>query len=151
MKITMLTIGTRGEVQPMVALGLGLQAAGHKISIATHATFETFVRDSGLGFSLIDVDLEWFLRSRDGRAILDSGHNPVRTFRIFALTVKSLVLQMGTDCQAACQGTDAILYTIGGFFFGPTIAEKLNALWLQSPRRVQTARLVRKYKDERLC
>jgi sterol 3beta-glucosyltransferase len=58
MKITMLTIGTRGEVQPMVALGLGLQAAGHKISIATHATFETFVRDLGLGFSLIDVDKE---------------------------------------------------------------------------------------------
>jgi sterol 3beta-glucosyltransferase len=126
MKITVLTVGTRGEMQPLVALGLGLQAAGHKVSIATHATFETFARDSGLGFSLINVDIEGFLNSKDGRAILDSAHNLVRTFQIFARTAKSLVLQMGTDCWAACQGTDAILYTTGGFFFAPTIAEKLN-------------------------
>lgn len=126
MKITMLTIGTRGEVQPCIALGLGLQAAGYKVSIATHTAFEVFVRDSGLGFSLIDIDIEGFLNSKDGHAILDSGHNPVRTFQIFARIVKSLVLQMGTDCWAACQGTDAVLYTIGGFFFAPTIAEELN-------------------------
>lgn len=126
MKITLLTIGTRGEVQPCIALGLGLQAAGHQVNIATHATFETFVRDPGLGFSPINVDIEGFLNSKDGRAIMDSGHNLARTFQIFARTVKSLVLQIGTDCWAACQGADAILYTIGGFFFAPSIAEKLK-------------------------
>ena len=29
MRITILTVGTRGDVQPYIALGLGLQAAGH--------------------------------------------------------------------------------------------------------------------------
>jgi UDP:flavonoid glycosyltransferase YjiC (YdhE family) len=31
MRITVLTLGTRGDVQPYVALGLGLQRAGHQV------------------------------------------------------------------------------------------------------------------------
>lgn len=41
MKITILTIGTRGDVQPFIALGLGLQQAGYKIKIVTHSIFES--------------------------------------------------------------------------------------------------------------
>lgn len=122
----MLTIGTRGEVQPLVALGLGLQAAGHQVVIATHGTFETFVREAGLGFSLIRFDPQEFLSSETGQAILKSGRNPVRTFRIFASEMKAMVLGIGTDCRAACQEAEAILYTIGGFYFAPHLAEKLD-------------------------
>ncbi|MFN2214155.1 MAG: glycosyltransferase, partial [Anaerolineales bacterium] len=35
MKITIATVGTRGDVQPYIALGLGLQADGHQVQIAT--------------------------------------------------------------------------------------------------------------------
>jgi len=31
MNITILTIGSRGDVQPFVALGVGLKEAGHRI------------------------------------------------------------------------------------------------------------------------
>lgn len=126
MKITMLTVGTRGEVQPCIALGLGLQAAGHQVNIATHATFETFVRNSRLEFSLIDVDIEKYLKSDEGRATLESGSNPVRTLRLAIRTMKTMILQAGADGWAACQAADAILYTIGGFFLAPHIAERLN-------------------------
>ena len=34
-KICILTFGTRGDVQPYLALGLGLQAAGYEVTIAT--------------------------------------------------------------------------------------------------------------------
>jgi sterol 3beta-glucosyltransferase len=126
MKITMLTIGTRGEVQPCIALGLGLQAAGHEISIATHAKFETFIRDAGLGFFLIQGNPQEFLQSEAGRAILESGRDPVRLYRIFARTMNELFQQIGADCWAASQSADVILYTVGGLYFGPSIAEKLN-------------------------
>ena len=53
MKITVVTVGTRGDVEPFVALGLGLQKAGHTIKIATHAMFENFVRGYGLDFALV--------------------------------------------------------------------------------------------------
>ena len=37
MKITILTIGNRGDVQPFVALSLGLKQVGHEIKIVTHS------------------------------------------------------------------------------------------------------------------
>ena len=39
-----------GDVQPFVALGKELQRSGHKVRLATHDIFETFIRDAGLDF-----------------------------------------------------------------------------------------------------
>jgi sterol 3beta-glucosyltransferase len=39
-KICILTIGTRGDVQPYIALGLGLKVAGHEVTISTLAEFK---------------------------------------------------------------------------------------------------------------
>ena len=44
MHITILTIGSRGDVQPYMALGVGLQNAGHRVRLATHAEFESEIR-----------------------------------------------------------------------------------------------------------
>jgi len=33
MKMTICTFGTRGDTQPFVALGLGLQQAGHRVTL----------------------------------------------------------------------------------------------------------------------
>jgi len=43
MKISILTFGTRGDVQPYIALGLGLKAAGHSVTIATLKEFGPLV------------------------------------------------------------------------------------------------------------
>jgi sterol 3beta-glucosyltransferase len=45
-KICILMIGTRGDVQAFVALGLGLQAAGHEVTIATLDEFKPRVLQS---------------------------------------------------------------------------------------------------------
>ena len=43
MHITCLTIGSRGDVQPYIALAKGLIADGHKVRIATHGEFKEWV------------------------------------------------------------------------------------------------------------
>jgi sterol 3beta-glucosyltransferase len=43
MHFTCLTIGSRGDVQPYIALCKGLQADGHKVRIATHKEFQPWV------------------------------------------------------------------------------------------------------------
>lgn len=43
MKITCLTIGSRGDVQPYIALCKGLQAEGHETRIATHGEYKDWV------------------------------------------------------------------------------------------------------------
>ena len=43
MRITCLTIGSRGDVQPYIALCKGLQAEGHTTRIATHGEYKEWV------------------------------------------------------------------------------------------------------------
>ena len=55
-RIVVVSLGTRGDVQPYVALGRGLQAAGHDVVIGTHPMFEDFVTQHGLTLAPIRVD-----------------------------------------------------------------------------------------------
>lgn len=41
-------VGSRGDVQPFLALGAELKRRGHRVRLATHDVFEKFVRDAGL-------------------------------------------------------------------------------------------------------
>eukprot|EP01018_Ginkgo_biloba_P018902 Gb_41677 [translate_table: standard] len=50
LQIVMLIVGTRGDVQPFVAIGKHLQEYGHRVRLATHSNFEEFVLTAGLEF-----------------------------------------------------------------------------------------------------
>jgi sterol 3beta-glucosyltransferase len=50
MNVLLLAIGTRGDIQPFIALGLRLREAGYRVRLASHAAFRAFVADSGLEF-----------------------------------------------------------------------------------------------------
>ncbi|KAF3528546.1 hypothetical protein DY000_02043727 [Brassica cretica] len=50
MQIVMLIVGTRGDVQPFVAIAKRLQEYGHRVRLATHANFKEFVLTAGLEF-----------------------------------------------------------------------------------------------------
>ena len=45
MKIAITTVGTRGDLQPYIALGLGLKEAGHEVLIVSAKNEESFVRN----------------------------------------------------------------------------------------------------------
>ncbi|XP_034682847.1 sterol 3-beta-glucosyltransferase UGT80A2-like isoform X2 [Vitis riparia] len=56
LQIVMLIVGTRGDVQPFVAIGKGLQACGHRVRLATHSNFKEFVLNAGLEFFQLGGD-----------------------------------------------------------------------------------------------
>ncbi|KAJ5214400.1 hypothetical protein N7449_001569, partial [Penicillium cf. viridicatum] len=56
MNIVIQVVGSRGDIQPFVALGVALKQAGHHIRIATHETFRSFVQDVGLEFFNVGGD-----------------------------------------------------------------------------------------------
>jgi sterol 3beta-glucosyltransferase len=49
-------VGSRGDIQPFVALGLALARAGHCVRVATHETFKDLVEIHGLEFFNIGGD-----------------------------------------------------------------------------------------------
>ncbi|MED6158498.1 hypothetical protein PIB30_033317 [Stylosanthes scabra] len=50
LQIVMLIVGTRGDVQPFVAIGKRLQEDGHRVRLASHKNFKDFVLSAGLEF-----------------------------------------------------------------------------------------------------
>ncbi|KAI0158237.1 hypothetical protein GGR57DRAFT_459599 [Xylariaceae sp. FL1272] len=57
LNIVIQIVGSRGDVQPFVALGQVLKKTyGHRVRVATHATFQKFVEENGLEFFCIGGD-----------------------------------------------------------------------------------------------
>ncbi|KAL6968070.1 sterol 3beta-glucosyltransferase [Sarracenia purpurea var. burkii] len=50
LQIVILIVGTRGDVQPFIAIGKRLQDYGHRVRLATHSNFKEFVLTAGLEF-----------------------------------------------------------------------------------------------------
>ncbi|KAK4751948.1 hypothetical protein SAY87_020746 [Trapa incisa] len=50
LKIAMLVVGTRGDVQPFLAMAKRLQEFGHRVRLATHSNFKNFVKSAGVEF-----------------------------------------------------------------------------------------------------
>ena len=56
MPITILAAGSRGDIQPYLALGVGLRAAGHRVRFAAFRNFASLVEPYGLDFTPVDAD-----------------------------------------------------------------------------------------------
>ncbi|WYZ35207.1 hypothetical protein EsH8_I_001483 [Colletotrichum jinshuiense] len=56
LNIVIQVVGSRGDVQPFIALGNELQTYGHRVRLATHDVFDDFVRKSNLEFYPIGGD-----------------------------------------------------------------------------------------------
>ena len=63
LRIVILLVGSRGDVQPYVALGKGLKSKGHTVRIAAHNCFRSWVsKDHGLDFAPVAGDPKELLR-----------------------------------------------------------------------------------------
>ena len=81
MNVAILTLGTRGDVQPYVALGAGLAGAGHEVTLVTGKGFEGLVAGRGLRFAALDLDPLELTQSPEGRAALRSPKAALRMAR----------------------------------------------------------------------
>ena len=111
MKIALITIGSRGDVQPFVALGCGLQAAGHAVTVVTHRLFAALVKEHGLTFRSISGNPREIIESHAGRSWMAVGQRPFESTRRFAAIIRPLMVTVLRECRDACHDVDAILYS----------------------------------------
>jgi sterol 3beta-glucosyltransferase len=88
MNIFIFALGTRGDVQPYIALGLGLQKAGHQVTICTVSNFQSFVEEYGLNWCYTYDDVIESLQSDIGRAMLDDEKSLRETIALYAKMAK---------------------------------------------------------------
>ncbi|MEX0297831.1 MAG: glycosyltransferase, partial [Kordiimonas sp.] len=72
MKVLIVTLGSRGDVQPYVALGKALSNRGHEVTICTCRTFEVFIKDNGIKYAHMNDGFVELLESDQGRDALNN-------------------------------------------------------------------------------
>lgn len=137
MRIAVNTLGTRGDVQPYIALGLGLQQAGHSVRIITHEIFGPFVREHGLDLYPLPLDPRQVLINQ---ALTELGNNPLLISRWLKANFQPVLRDIFAATLAANADAELMLNS-GLSFAGWHVAEKLDIpaiatmLWPMTPSR----------------
>lgn len=130
MNILLLTYGTRGDVQPFLALGQGLKSRGHRVKLVTSVRFERFVTDQGLEFAGMPDDLLAILDTDEGKSLIEGTQNVFDTIsKNIRLTRRLQPMQEDQldACWSAAQdfAPDFVVFHPKGFA-GPQIAEAFH-------------------------
>ena len=127
MKITIFAAGSRGDIQPCIALGRGLQRAGYPIRLAAPENFAAFAQQHEVGFYPVGGDVQQIMASDTGRKFMEKGGaNPLKSIRAMRTMLAPVAAKMAADAYAACRDADALI-CLGIFSaFGRSIAEALR-------------------------
>ncbi len=129
MHIAVVSLGSRGDVQPYVALGQGLRLAGHAVRVLSHENYRALIESQGLEFWPVHGDAQAVAESEAMRAALEKG-SFVAITRETAKQAKRAAVQWAADGMAACRGVDLIVAGVGGLFLALALAEKLTIPFL---------------------
>lgn len=109
MTITILAIGSQGDVLPYLAVAVGLKNAGYKVRFAANSNFAGLTASYGLDFFSIQLDSFEFTQSSRTQSWLDAESIPdlvLSTNRV----IRPMLERIMEDVFAACQGSEAVIY-----------------------------------------
>ncbi|TWU72643.1 Sterol 3-beta-glucosyltransferase [Metarhizium rileyi] len=120
MRITCLTIGSRGDVQPYIALCKGLLAEGHKPRIATHAEFQGWIESHGIEFAKVEGDPGELMR-----LCIENGTFTLAFLREANSAFRGWLDELLDSAYQACLGSELLIESPSAMA-GIHIAEKLG-------------------------
>jgi sterol 3beta-glucosyltransferase len=104
LRITCLTIGSRGDVQPYIALCKGLIAEGHKPKIATHCEFRGWVESHSIEFAPVEGDPAELMR-----ICVENGMFTYSFLKEASSTFRGWIDELLSSAWKACQNTDILI------------------------------------------
>jgi rhamnosyltransferase subunit B len=126
-KFVLATSGTHGDLNPYLAMALGLQARGHRVVLVTSRSHREAVESAGLEFRPLRPDLFHIMNTSPE---ISARANNLRSGVEYIL--KQLVLpklrETYDDLLDACDGAD-LLVIHSVLFSAPLVAEKLGIKW----------------------
>ena len=119
-RIFITAFGTHGDVQPYVALGRGLQRAGHRVDVAVPEAFRGLVTGGGLGFRPAGTALLGLIQDA-----MPHLRGPRDLLRIVGRLRQAGRAHLDEQWAAASPPPDLVVYH-PKCLAGPTVAEKLG-------------------------
>ena len=132
-RITVIASGTRGDVQPAVALGKALSLRGHDVAILAGANFREWIESHGLTAVPSRVDVQAIMNSESGREWVDRGHNPIAQKNLMQKLIDETGWLLAMEAWEACQGADAIVSSFTSDTIATAVAEKLGVPQISMP------------------
>jgi UDP:flavonoid glycosyltransferase YjiC (YdhE family) len=127
MKLTVFAAGSRGDVQPCLALSLALQAEGYQVRLAAPADFAGFIQAHGVPCAPLRGDVQQVMASETGRHFVQTGRaNPLHSIRVMRTLLAPMVREMVQDLYDACRDADALICLAVFGAFGCSIAQALD-------------------------
>ncbi|MGI9461643.1 MAG: glycosyltransferase [Alphaproteobacteria bacterium] len=80
-KILIITNGTRGDIDPFIALSRGLIKHGYRPTICAPISFKKFITEHGIGYAYMNDGLPQIVKSELGRNIMESSASVGRYVR----------------------------------------------------------------------
>lgn len=121
MNITILTFGSRGDVQPFLPLSLGLMSRGHKVILAAPARFKALVEEHGITFFSLAGDPEEL-----SRRLNEAGYNFIKLVNELMIHAVDIGAEMMRQVDKACSDADLIIHTFAHAVGAHTLAREKN-------------------------
>ncbi|OGN93936.1 MAG: hypothetical protein A2Z71_08090 [Chloroflexi bacterium RBG_13_50_21] len=120
MRVNLLIIGTRGDVQPAVALGMGLKKAGFDVWLGAFGEFRSLAEAYGLGFIPLSGNVPELLKQGAGKKTFTG----TAFFELLKLFQK-MFSTMFTEFWQVSQGCDLLISNAATTMVVEPVAEKL--------------------------
>lgn len=124
MQIVIFTVGTEGDVRPLVALGVGLQQAGHRVRIATDPQCADLVLEHGLDFAPLRGDFQDWMRN-DKKA-MSKALSPLALASAARRRLKSMAATWPAQGLRATQDADLLIGNGMVFHLAAALGEYLG-------------------------
>jgi UDP:flavonoid glycosyltransferase YjiC (YdhE family) len=127
MRISILALGSRGDILPYTWLGRGLRKAGYQVRLVSFEDFAPAVAESGLDFHPVDGSAQAIMGSNAGVDLAGSGRNIVKSM---AAIMRSFGAQQAAYERAfsdpILHNSDLIINQLPGCLYGYDLADALD-------------------------
>lgn len=128
LRIALLSLDTRGGIQPYVALARGLMGAGHSVRMLAPADFTPFLTEWGVPAAPLSGSVEEVLRR--SRGVAERGS--LATLLLGRREMGARLRTWTAEALEACAGCDLMLGGLGGMVVGLAVAERLEIPFLEA-------------------
>jgi rhamnosyltransferase subunit B len=128
-RVVLTTFGSLGDLYPYMAIAVGLQARGHRATIATCECHRRRIEAEGIRFHAVRPDLADLAENRDFlKRILDRRKGP--EYAIRRVLMPHLAASYDDLTAAVCNADLLVTHSIT--FAGPLVAEATGVCWVSS-------------------
>jgi len=134
MRITILSMGSRGDVQPCVAIARGLAKQGFRMRIAAPAAYASMITRYGIECIPISHSLRQLYKADPGSTRLREQLEPTRLLFRPRRKVSDVVDRILHELWQACQDSDVIFFTpltLAGHYMAAALGVRAHLICFQ--------------------